>query len=51
MSHDDFKRGSDVASYVLNSYNLAERTVLSMFADGIFESVYVKIENINSFRQ
>ena len=41
------KRGGGVAFYINNTYNFKERTDLSIFYDGIFESIFVEIETYN----
>ena len=44
------KRGGDVGIYIKNSNKFKERTDLTIFEDGIFESIFIEIENINSVK-
>ena len=42
------KRGGGVGIYIKNSNKFKERTDLTIFEDGIFEYIFIEIENINS---
>ena len=44
------KKGRGVGIYVKNSNKFKERTDLYIFEDGIFESIFIEIENINSVK-
>ena len=44
------KRGGGVGIYIKNSNKFKERTDLTIFEDGIFESIFIEIENINSVK-
>ena len=41
------KRGGGVVIYIRNSNKFKDRTDLTIFEDGIFESIFIFIENIN----
>ena len=42
------KRCGGVGIYIKNSNKFKERTDLTIFEDGIFEYIFIEIENINS---
>ena len=42
------KKGGGVVIYIKNSNKFKERTDLTIFEDGIFRSIFIEIENINS---
>ena len=41
------KKGGGVGIYIKNSNEFKERTDLTIFEDGIFESIFIEIENIS----
>ena len=44
------KRGGGVGIYIKKSNKFKERTDLTIFEDGIFESIFIEIENINTVK-
>ena len=42
------KRGGGVGIYIKNSNKSKERTDLTIFEDGIFESIFIELENMKS---
>ena len=44
------ERGGGVGIYIKNSNKCKEKTDLTIFEDGMFETIFIEIENINSVK-